>query len=52
MTTTRLYFQTPPVLSNRIMPCMSMMHQVEGSIVDADLILLVTDIYEEYDERM
>ena len=27
-----------------------MMHQVDGSIVDADLILLVTDIYEEYDE--
>jgi GTPase len=26
------------------------MHQVDGSIVDADLILLVTDIYEEYDE--
>jgi GTP-binding protein Era len=28
-----------------------MMHSVEGSIVDADLILLVTDIYEEYDEQ-
>jgi GTP-binding protein Era len=28
-----------------------MMHQVDGSIVDADLILLVTDIHEEYDEE-
>ncbi|RYE12684.1 MAG: GTPase Era, partial [Sphingobacteriales bacterium] len=29
----------------------SMMHQVEGSIVDADLILLMTDINEKYDEE-
>jgi hypothetical protein len=28
-----------------------MMHQVDGSIVDADLILLVTDIHEEYNEQ-
>src|SRR6201986_4605979 len=27
-----------------------MMNQVKGSIVDADLVFLVTDIYEEYDE--
>ena len=45
-----VFSDTPGIIKPRYALHESMMHQVEGSIVDADLILLVTDIYEEYDE--
>src|SRR5215217_2679215 len=45
-----VFSDTPGVIKPHYALQESMMHQVEGSIVDADLILLVTDIHEEYDE--
>jgi GTP-binding protein Era len=45
-----VFSDTPGVIKPHYALHESMMHQVDGSIVDADLILLVTDIYEEYDE--
>src|SRR6201996_6523831 len=45
-----VFSDTPGVIKPHYALQESMMHQVDGSIVDADLILLVTDIYEEYDE--
>jgi GTP-binding protein Era len=45
-----VFSDTPGVIKPAYMLQESMMHQVEGSIVDADLILLVTDINEKYDE--
>ncbi|MEZ2336054.1 GTPase Era [Mucilaginibacter sp. RCC_168] len=45
-----VFSDTPGVIKPHYALHESMMHQVDGSIVDADLILLVTDIYEEFDE--
>jgi GTP-binding protein Era len=45
-----VFSDTPGVIKPHYPLHERMMHQVDGSIVDADLILLVTDIYEEYDE--
>lgn len=45
-----VFSDTPGVIKPHYALHESMMHQVDGSIVDADFILLVTDIYEEYDE--
>jgi GTP-binding protein Era len=45
-----VFSDTPGIIKPHYALHESMMHQVDGSIVDADLILLVTDIYEEYDE--
>jgi len=45
-----VFSDTPGIIKPHYALHESMMHQVEGSIVDADLILLVTDIYEEFDE--
>ncbi|RFZ92444.1 GTPase Era [Mucilaginibacter conchicola] len=46
-----VFSDTPGIIKPHYALHESMMHQVEGSIVDADLILLVTDIKEEYDEQ-
>jgi GTP-binding protein Era len=46
-----VFSDTPGIIKPHYELHERMMHQVEGSIVDADLILLVTDIYEEYDEE-
>src|ERR1700743_2723106 len=46
-----VFSDTPGIIKPHYALHESMMHQVDGSIVDADLILLVTDIYEEYDEN-
>jgi GTP-binding protein Era len=45
-----VFSDTPGIIKPHYALHESMMHQVDGSIEDADLILLVTDIYEEYDE--
>ncbi|MBS7565396.1 GTPase Era [Mucilaginibacter sp. Bleaf8] len=45
-----VFSDTPGVIKPHYALQESMMHQVTGSIVDADLILLVTDINEKYDE--
>ena len=45
-----VFSDTPGIIKPHYALHESMMHQVDGSIVDADLILLVTDIYEEFDE--
>lgn len=45
-----VFSDTPGVIKPYYALHESMMSSVEGSIVDADLILLVTDIKEEYDE--
>jgi GTP-binding protein Era len=45
-----VFSDTPGVIKPHYALQETMMHQVEGSIVDADLILLVTDINEKYDE--
>jgi len=45
-----VFSDTPGVIKPHYALHESMMNMVEGSIVDADLILLVTDIKEEYDE--
>lgn len=46
-----VFSDTPGIIKPHYELHERMMHQVEGSIEDADLILLVTDIYEEYDEE-
>jgi GTP-binding protein Era len=45
-----VFSDTPGVIKPHYALHESMMNMVEGSVVDADLILLVTDIKEEYDE--
>ncbi len=45
-----VFSDTPGIIKPHYALHESMMHQVEGSIVDADLILLVTDIKETHDE--
>src|SRR5215469_11153819 len=45
-----VFSDTPGIIKPHYALHESMMHQVEGSIVDADLILLVTDINEQHDE--
>jgi GTP-binding protein Era len=45
-----VFSDTPGIIKPHYALQESMMHQVNGSIVDADLILLVTDINEKYDE--
>jgi GTP-binding protein Era len=45
-----VFSDTPGVIKPHYALQESMMHQVEGSIVDADLLLLVTDINEKHDE--
>jgi len=45
-----VFSDTPGIIKPHYALHESMMHQVQGSIEDADLLLLVTDIYEEYDE--
>jgi GTPase len=45
-----VFSDTPGVIKPHYALHESMMNMVDGSIVDADLILLVTDIHEEYDE--
>jgi len=45
-----VFSDTPGVIKPAYALQESMMQQVEGSIVDADLILLVTDVNEKYDE--
>ncbi len=46
-----VFSDTPGVIKPHYALQESMMHQVTGSIVDADLILLVTDINETHDEN-
>jgi GTP-binding protein Era len=46
-----VFSDTPGIIKPHYELHERMMHQVQGSIEDADLILLVTDIYEEYDEE-
>lgn len=46
-----VFSDTPGIIKPHYALHESMMHQVEGSIVDADLILLLTDINEKYDEN-
>jgi GTPase len=45
-----VFSDTPGIIKPHYALQETMMHQVNGSIVDADLILLVTDINEKYDE--
>ncbi len=45
-----VFSDTPGVIKPAYALQESMMHQVEGSIVDADLLLLTTDVNEKYDE--
>lgn len=45
-----VFSDTPGIIKPHYALQETMMHQVKGSIVDADLILLVTDINEKYDE--
>lgn len=45
-----IFSDTPGIIKPHYALHESMMHSVEGSIEDADLILLVTDINEKYDE--
>jgi GTP-binding protein Era len=45
-----VFSDTPGVIKPHYLLQESMMHQVSGSIVDADLILFVTDINETHDE--
>lgn len=46
-----VFSDTPGIIKPHYALHESMMHQVEGSIVDADLILFITDINEKYDEN-
>jgi GTP-binding protein Era len=46
-----VFSDTPGIIKPHYELHERMMHQVDGSIVDADLILLVTDIHEEYNEE-
>jgi GTPase len=45
-----VFSDTPGIIKPHYALQETMMHQVNGSIVDADLILLVTDINEKFDE--
>lgn len=45
-----VFSDTPGIIKPHYALHESMMHQVQGSIVDADLILLMTDINEKHDE--
>ncbi|MGZ3750122.1 MAG: GTPase Era [Mucilaginibacter sp.] len=45
-----VFSDTPGIIKPHYALQETMMHQVNGSIVDADLILFVTDINEKYDE--
>src|SRR6202000_1532545 len=44
------FSDTPRIITPHYALHESMMHHVDGSLVDGELIFLVTDIYEEYDE--
>lgn len=46
-----VFSDTPGVIKPHYLLQESMMHQVSGSIVDADLILFVTDVNEAHDEN-
>lgn len=46
-----VFSDTPGIIKPHYALHESMMHQVQGSIVDADLILLMTDINEQHDEE-
>jgi GTP-binding protein Era len=46
-----VFSDTPGIIKPHYALQETMMHQVTGSIIDADLILLVTDINEKYDEN-
>jgi len=45
-----VFSDTPGIIKPHYALQETMMHQVEGSLADADLVLLVTDINEKYDE--
>ncbi|HVV56120.1 MAG TPA: GTPase Era [Mucilaginibacter sp.] len=45
-----VFSDTPGIIKPHYALQETMMHQVEGSLVDADVLLLVTDINEKYDE--
>ncbi|MFB9840733.1 GTPase Era [Mucilaginibacter ginsenosidivorans] len=45
-----VFSDTPGIIKPHYALQETMMHQVSGSLVDADLVLLVTDINEKYDE--
>lgn len=45
-----VFSDTPGIIKPHYPLQETMMHQVEGSLVDADVVLLVTDINEKYDE--
>jgi GTP-binding protein Era len=45
-----VFSDTPGIIKPHYALQETMMHQVNGSLVDADLVLLVTDINEKYDE--
>ncbi|MFI5160173.1 MAG: GTPase Era [Sphingobacteriales bacterium] len=45
-----VFSDTPGIIKPHYALQETMMHQVAGSLVDADLVLLVTDINEKYDE--
>lgn len=45
-----VFSDTPGIIKPHYALQETMMHQVSGSLVDADMVLLVTDINEKYDE--
>jgi GTPase len=45
-----IFSDTPGIIKPHYALQETMMHQVEGSLVDADVVVLVTDINEKYDE--
>lgn len=45
-----VFSDTPGIIKPHYALQETMMHQVSGSLIDADLVLLVTDINEKYDE--
>jgi GTP-binding protein Era len=45
-----VFSDTPGIIKPHYALQETMMHQVEGSLVDADIVILVTDINERYDE--
>jgi GTP-binding protein Era len=45
-----VFSDTPGIIKPHYALQETMMHQVEGSLVDADVVVLVTDINEKYDE--
>ena len=46
-----VFSDTPGIIKPHYALQETMMHQVSGSLVDADMVLLVTDINEKYDEN-